>query len=133
MAAKPNRYGVTYNGYIINGLRFHTLSREAARLTQNSGVVNIADDGVNYFGRLLDIVELSYANYKVVLFKCERDEFGYSHVNFSRKIHTGDKLDDDPFVFSSQIQQVFYVQNPKAEPWNTVVRVSPRDNFDMGV
>ena len=144
LAAKPNRYGVTYNGYIINGLRFHTLSREAARLTQNSGVVNIADDGVNYFGRLLDIVELSYANYKVVLFKCEwydvhhkaglrQDEFGYSHVNFSRKIHTGDKLDDDPFVFSSQIQQVFYVQNPKAEPWNTVVRVSPRDNFDMGV
>ena len=144
LAAKPNRYGVTYNGYIINGLRFHTLSREAARLTQNSGVVNIADDGVNYFGRLLDIVELSYANYKVVLFKCEwydvhhkaglrRDEFGYSHVNFSRKIHTGDKLDDDPFVFSSQNQQVFYVQNPKAEPWNTVVRVSPRDNFDMGV
>jgi hypothetical protein len=70
-AAKPNRCGVTYSGYIINGFRFHTLSREAARLTQNSGVVNIADDGVNYFGRLSDIVELSYANYKVVLFKCE--------------------------------------------------------------
>jgi hypothetical protein len=78
-----------------------------------------------------------------MLFKCEwydvhykaglrQDEFGYSHVNFSRKIHTGDKLEDDPFVFSSQVQQVFYVQNPKAAPWNTVVRVSPRDNFDMG-
>jgi hypothetical protein len=60
---------VTYSGYIINGFRFHTLSREAARLTQNSGVVNIADDGVNYFERLSDVVELSYANYKVVLFK----------------------------------------------------------------
>jgi hypothetical protein len=130
---------VTYSGYIINGFRFHTLSREATQFTQNSGVVNIADDGVNYFG-----VELSYANYKVVLFKCEwydvhhkarlrQDEFGYSHVNFSRKIHTGDKLEDDPFVFSSQVQQVFYVQDPKVAPWNTVVRVSPRDNFDMGV
>jgi hypothetical protein len=144
LAAKPNRCGVTYSGYIINGFRFHTLSREATQFTQNSGVVNIADDGVNYFGRLSDIVELSYANYKVVLFKCEwydvhhkarlrQDEFGYSHVNFSRKIHTGDKLEDDPFVFSSQVQQVFYVQDPKVAPWNTVVRVSPRDNFDMGV
>ena len=47
------------------------MSREAAQLSQNSGVVNIADDGVNYFSRLSDIVELSYANYKVVLFKCE--------------------------------------------------------------
>ena len=37
------------------------------------------------------------------------------------------------FVFSSQIQQVFYVYDPKAEPWNTVVRVSLRDNFDMDV
>jgi hypothetical protein len=133
LAAKPNRCGVTYSGYIINGFRFHTLSREAARFTQNSGVVNIAEDGVNYFGRLSNIVELSYTNYKVVLFKCEwydvhhkaglqQDEFGTTHVNFSRKIHNGDKLEDDPFV-----------QNPKVEPWNTVVRVSPRDNFDMGV
>jgi hypothetical protein len=71
LAVKPNRCGVTYSGYIINGFRFHNLSREAAWLTQNNGVLNIADDGVNYFGRLSDIVELSYANYKVVLFKCE--------------------------------------------------------------
>ena len=42
LAAKPSRHGVRYNGYIINGFRFHTLSREAARSTQNSGVVNIA-------------------------------------------------------------------------------------------
>jgi hypothetical protein len=144
LAAKPNRCGVTWTGYIINGFRFHTLSREAARLTQNSGVVNTADDGVNYYGRLSDIIELSYADYKVVLFKCEwydvhhkaglrQDEFGFTHVNFSRKIITGEKLEDDPFVFSSQVQQVFYVQDPKAEAWNTVVRVSPRDNFDMGV
>jgi hypothetical protein len=100
LAAKLNRCGMTYSGYIINGFRFHTLSREDARLTQNSGVVNIADDEVNYFGRLSNIVELSYANYKVLLFKCEwydvhhkaglrQDMFGYSHVNFSRKIHTG--------------------------------------------
>ncbi|WVZ49712.1 hypothetical protein U9M48_001044 [Paspalum notatum var. saurae] len=43
LAAKPRRCGVRYSGYVINGFRFHTMSREAARLTQNSGVVNTAD------------------------------------------------------------------------------------------
>ncbi|WVZ54526.1 hypothetical protein U9M48_005311 [Paspalum notatum var. saurae] len=50
LAAKPSRFGVRYSGYIINGFRFHTMSREAARLTQKSGEVNIADDGLNYYG-----------------------------------------------------------------------------------
>ena len=119
------------------------MRREAARLTQNSGVVNIAEDGVNYFGRLSDIIELSYRDYKVVLFKCDwynvhhhnglrQDEFGFNLVNFSRKIHTGKKLEHDPFVFASQVEQVFYVHDPKAKGWNVVVRVRPRDLFDMG-
>lgn len=119
------------------------MSREANHTTQNSGVVNIADDGVNYYGRLSDIIELSYRNYKVVVFKCDwydvhhrsgikKDEFGFTLVNFSRKIHTGDKFDDDPFVFSFQAQQVFYVEDPKMEGWHVVTRFRPRDVFDMG-
>lgn len=64
LAAKPNKTVVRYSGYIINGFRFHTMSHEDGRCTQNSGVVNVADDGVNYYGRLSDIVELSYRNYK---------------------------------------------------------------------
>jgi hypothetical protein len=132
-----------YNGYIINGIRFHTMSREAEHVTQNSGVVNVAEDGVKNYGRQSDIFELSYADYKVVLFKCEwydvhhqaglhRDEFGFTLLNVSRKIHTGGKIEDDPCVFSSQVQQVFYVQDPKSEAWNVVLTVSPRDTFDMG-
>ena len=38
LAGKPNKCGVRYRGYIINGIRFRTMRREAARLTQNSGV-----------------------------------------------------------------------------------------------
>jgi len=60
LAGKPSKCGVRYSGYIVNGFRFHTMSREAGRLTQNSGIVNIAEDGVNYYGRLSDIIELSY-------------------------------------------------------------------------
>ena len=70
------------------------MSREAGRLTQNSGIVNIAEDGVNYYGRLSDIIKLSYIEYKVVLFKCywydvhhrvglQKDDFGFTLVNFS--------------------------------------------------
>ncbi|WVZ53293.1 hypothetical protein U9M48_004259, partial [Paspalum notatum var. saurae] len=112
LAAKPSRCGVRYSGYIINGFRFHTMSHEAARLTQNS-----------------DIIELSYGVYKVVLFKCDwydvhhraglrKDDFGFTLVNFSRRIHIGEKLEHDPFVFSSQVEQVFYVEDPKAKGWN---------------
>jgi hypothetical protein len=120
------------------------MMREAGRSTQNSGVVNIADDGVNYYGRLSDIVELSYRKYKVVLFRCDwydvhhkagikKDEFDFTLVNFSRKIHSGDKLDHDPFVFSSQVEQVFYAEDAKAKGWHVVTRFKPRDIFDMGV
>ena len=119
------------------------MSHESGHVTQNSGVVNIAENGVRYYGRLSDIFELSYNDYKVVFFNCDwydvyhkvgiqTDEFGFILVNKSRKIHTGDQLEDDPFVFSSQVQQVFYVQDPKAELWNVVVEVRPRDLFDMG-
>ena len=56
--------------------------------------MNIAEDGVNYYGRLSDIIELSYREYKVVLFKCDwydvhhrvglqKDDFGFTLVNFS--------------------------------------------------
>ena len=35
-----NKVAKGYSGFIINGFRFHTKSREGNRLTQNSGVVN---------------------------------------------------------------------------------------------
>ena len=92
----PNKVAKGYSGFIINGFRFHTKSREEYRLTQNSGVVNTSEVGsVNYYGRLRDIIELNYyGNFKVVLFKCDwvdvhhnsgirQDEFGFTLVNFS--------------------------------------------------
>ena len=39
---------------------------------------------------------------------------------------------DNPFVFSSQVDQVFYVQDGKKDGWYIPVRVRPRDLFDMG-
>ncbi|KAK5775765.1 hypothetical protein PVK06_043704 [Gossypium arboreum] len=53
-------------------------------------------------------------------------------VNFSRLIHTGQQLIDDPYVFSSQVKRVFYSKDPTDEGWYIVLRNNLRDLFDMG-
>ncbi|KAK5840210.1 hypothetical protein PVK06_009097 [Gossypium arboreum] len=53
-------------------------------------------------------------------------------VNFSRLIHTREQLIDEPYVFSSQVKQVFYSKDPTNEGWYVVLRNTPRDLFDMG-
>ncbi|KAK5843395.1 hypothetical protein PVK06_005851 [Gossypium arboreum] len=54
-------------------------------------------------------------------------------VNFSRLIHTGQQLVDEPYVFSSQVKQVFYSKDPTDEAWYVVLRNTPRNLFDMGI
>ncbi|KAK5771366.1 hypothetical protein PVK06_047568 [Gossypium arboreum] len=154
----PNRVVKRYSGFIMNGFRFHTKYRERLRRTQNCGVVvnslitsyasardsNPVEGNVEYYGLLTDIIELDYyGKWKVVLFRCDwadantvrgikNDQFGFTMVNFSRLIHTGEHLIDEPYVFSSQVKQVFYSKDPIDEGWHIVLRNTPRDLFDMG-
>ncbi|KAK5842882.1 hypothetical protein PVK06_005298 [Gossypium arboreum] len=147
-----------YSGLIMNGFRFHTKYRERLRRTQNCGVVvnslitsyasardsNPVEGNVEYYGLLNDIIELDYyGKWKVVLFRCDsadantaqgikNDQFGFTMVNFSRLIHTGEHLIDEPYIFSSQVKQVFYSKDPIDEGWYVVLRNTPRDLFDMG-
>ena len=145
LAEKPSNYGKRFSGLSKNGFIFHTTSREENRQTQNSGVQNVFEgDNINYYGRIKDIIELNYdGTFKVILFKCDwydvhhhagmkQNDIGFTSLNFSRLIHTGEKYMDDPFVFSSQVVQVFYVQDGKKDDWYVPVRVRPRDLFDMG-
>ena len=145
LARGPNKVARRFSSFIINGIRFHTIAREERRKTQNSGVVNTSEvGGVDYFGKIRDIIELNYyGSFKVVLFKCDwvniyhsagmkQDEYGFTLVNFSHLIHTGENANDDPYVFSSQVQQVFYVEDPKAINWSVVIKVKPRDTFEVG-
>ncbi|KAK5770843.1 hypothetical protein PVK06_047000 [Gossypium arboreum] len=53
-------------------------------------------------------------------------------VNFSCLIHTGQQLTDEPYVFSSQVKQVFYLKDPIDEGWYVILWNTPRDLFDMG-
>ncbi|KAH1057574.1 hypothetical protein J1N35_035639 [Gossypium stocksii] len=156
--ASPNRIVKRYSAFIINGFRFHTKYRERLRRTQNYGIVvnssitsyasardsNPVEGIVEYYRLLTDIIEFDYyGKWKVVLFRgdwadvntargIKSDQFGFIMVNFSRLIHTGVQLIDEPYVFSSQVKQVFYSKDPINEGWYVVLRKTLRDLFDMG-
>ncbi|XP_077252318.1 uncharacterized protein LOC143891659 [Tasmannia lanceolata] len=154
LAGGPSTIVTKYMGYLIKGFRFHTKKREQRRKTQNSGVIvtattrsfstasdqsPIAGD-VNYYGVLTDIVEVDYYGHlKALMFKCDWfdvfspdrglkiDDFGFTIVNMSRHIYK-----DEPFIFASQAEQVFYVQErPINKDWHVVIKMKPRDLYDV--
>ncbi|XP_073109649.1 uncharacterized protein [Elaeis guineensis] len=141
IARGPNNIVNRYNGFIINGFKFHTKEREKFRKTQNSGIMVKANRKI-YYNLLTDIFELNYfEKFKVILFRCnwmdinsprglKQDTNGFTLINFSRLIHTMMLLKDDPFIFSSQAHQVFF--DLKDKKWAVVVRMKPRGLCDMG-
>ena len=142
LALGPNRRAKRFTGYVINGYRFHTNSRDSRCTTQNSGVFltaittsfasakdqNPIVGNVNYYGSIEEIFELDYwGSFTVVLFKCcwyqeEKDNYGLTKVNFSRLCHKS-----DPYVLASQVQQIFYVEDPTEKMVNYVIKKLPRD------
>ena len=66
----------SFTGYDVNGYRFHTTSHEQSRpnrRTTNTGVFTLGFDGVEYYGRIEEIYELTFHGCKVlnpVIFKC---------------------------------------------------------------
>nr|XP_043616177.1 uncharacterized protein LOC122588102 [Erigeron canadensis] len=151
LARGPHSFVKRFSGYLVKGYRFHTKEHEKSLKTQNSGVVVTVVDGgcaggstpgvINYYGVLTDIVELNYSSkIRVVLFRCDwvdtdrgckRDEFGITLVNFSHLVHTGANLLDDPFVLASQVDKVYYAQDPKLKDWFVARHVKVRDAFNM--
>ncbi|XP_074359670.1 uncharacterized protein LOC141699719 [Apium graveolens] len=144
-ALGPNRLARKFTGYVINGYRFHTKFRDSRCTTQNSGVFLTAETttfasskdqnpvvgGVNYYGSIEEIFELDYwGAFTVVLFKCcwyqeEKDHFGFTRVNFNKL-----RQKSDPFVLSSQVQQVFYVDDPVEKNCQYVIKKLLRDWCD---
>ncbi|XP_035834064.1 uncharacterized protein LOC118482611 [Helianthus annuus] len=135
-----------YKGYYANGYRFSTKSRDDKCQTQNSGVSitaltpNFASsrdksptvENVDYYGRILDIIELDYwSQFRVVLFHCEwyqveKDDYGLTCVNMKKLCYS-----DDPFVMPSQVKQVFYIPDPIVNGLHYVVDTVPREVYDF--
>ncbi|VFR01635.1 unnamed protein product [Cuscuta campestris] len=140
----PLRYSTCYNGYIVNGFRFRIEDRDLGCKTQNSGVSVLGDVGsgrdyIEYYGVLLEILELHYLGGKrVSLFRCrwfdvhnsekgaKVDEFGFTSINTQRILKTSEH-----FILANQASQVFYVVDNKIKGWHLVIKTHPRDLYKM--
>ncbi|CAN1790505.1 hypothetical protein LINPERHAP1_LOCUS18848, partial [Linum perenne] len=74
LARGPSRQAYQYTGYDVNGYRFRTVSRDKGLSTQNSGVYGSYEthsysssvdnrphtSELEYYGKLVDILELNY-------------------------------------------------------------------------
>jgi hypothetical protein len=86
-------------------------------------------DGEMYYGKLTETIEVEYYDRnKYVLFKCDwadttRDirykvnEYGLVFVNFKKLFHTGKLIIDEPYVLTTQVNQVFYVEDERDPSW----------------
>ncbi|XP_076906697.1 uncharacterized protein LOC143562903 [Bidens hawaiensis] len=146
LAKGPSPTYKTYYGYYANGFRFHTKSRDSKCITQNSGVSltalapsfassrdkNPTVGNVDYYGRILDIIELDYwSKFRIVLFRCEwyqreKDDYGLICINLKKLCYS-----DDPFVMPSQVKQVFYAPDPIIDGLHYVLNTIPRDVYDF--
>ncbi|KAL3826143.1 hypothetical protein ACJIZ3_022172 [Penstemon smallii] len=140
LACGPDICIKKYTGYIVNGIRFHTIDRGSHLKSQNSGVVveaNHGDSIIDFYGVLSDILELDYIKDKrVVIFKCEWFNVGdkkigiqkddkITSINFDAKWYQ-----DDPFVLACQAKQVFYVRDTKlGKNWRVVQKFQHRHVF----
>lgn len=143
LAKGPSNRVRYYTGFDINGIRFHTQERDNTGKCQNSGILVTAqtpDQGmVSYYGIVKDMIYLNYyGQFGIVLFKCDWinifhkdglkvDKHGFTLVNLNCLLRT-----EEPFVFASQAQQVFYIGNPREKSWHVVVKTKPRDTYVMG-
>jgi hypothetical protein len=138
MKAYGNRYRVSIN----------TTNNTSA--TYDSGVASVFHQeqqstvgtrlGVlQYVGILKDIILLDYGpiSQPIILFKCDwvrngldrwgnptykRDDDGFLLVNFRQlKARV-----DEPYVFPTQVQQVFYADDPNIFGWKVVLHKKPR-------
>lgn len=133
-----------FSGYDMHGFRFRIESRDRNRCTQNSGVAVIPEgsedgDNVEYYGMLTEILELQFlGGRRVPLFRCKwvdifnksrgikTDVYGLISINLKCLLKT-----DEPFVLASQASQAFFVKDNLMKGWHLVVKVQPRDTYDV--
>ncbi|CAK8536725.1 unnamed protein product [Lathyrus sativus] len=146
-----------FTAFNVNGFKFRTLERDNLLKTQNSGVFGLFGTrsyssnsdtqmrfgGVPYYGRLVDIIVLSYDGFTVPMFKCEWanttnprgikiDKLGFTSINFTKLLHSGEHEDNEPYIQASEAQMVFYVDDENEQGWSIPIHLKPRDLYDMG-
>jgi hypothetical protein len=118
------------------------MESDKGKKTQNNGVAIV--DGPTYYEKLTSIIDVNYYNgTRYVLFKCDwmdikkdrrykEDEYGFELMNFKKLMHRREWITDDPFVLSSQVSQVYYVEDERHPNWATSLKTKPKHEFNVG-
>ncbi|XP_010542099.1 PREDICTED: uncharacterized protein LOC104815415 [Tarenaya hassleriana] len=141
----PSRMVKCWPIMFTRGYTFHTYAHDSDRKTSNYGIcvkgANCCDvaDEPDFYGILQDIMVLEYHGYiglKMVIFNCDwfdptigrgmrRNGSGGFDINLSKKYSKY-----DPFILSSQADQVCYISYPtskrRRDHWRAVIKIQPR-------
>ena len=145
----PLRKVNTYNGYVVNGYKFHTDSYGSDRATINSGVcikgINYSTSESDYYGVLQEIIELEYLGLplkRTVLFNCQ---WYHPTPNVGTVVHPVYNIIDvntrrkyakyEPFILAAQAHQVYFCTYPSKRRdkinWVAVCKVTARSDVDF--
>ncbi|XP_074377904.1 uncharacterized protein LOC141719426 [Apium graveolens] len=149
LAGKPSFSVLTYEGFLIDGVRYFTKERDNMRVVQNSGMslvtktvqvssakdLNLVESDMTFYGVIEEIWELDYRAFKAPLFLCrwadsdkgvKVDDLGFTLVDLSRQGHRNDK-----YISVDQVKQVFYVNDPVDITWLVVFTSTNRDYHEV--
>ncbi|XP_078152644.1 uncharacterized protein LOC144547837 [Carex rostrata] len=143
-AMKPLKRVSCYEGYEINGYRYHTESHGQDKCSRNSGVcikgeTESGGTPQDYYGVLEEVIQLTYeGGNKVVLFKCYWFDItngvkvdcqhGIVEVKHESRLKTY-----EPFVLACQAVQVSYLPYAsmllERKKWWVAFKTSPKGQF----
>jgi len=130
LASGPSSQITSWQGYDINGYRFHTKEKDKKSTSQNSGVryegidEATSETKTNY-GQIEEIWELDYGGeLQIPIFRCQWvkpnavvvDEYGLTTVELES---VGYK--DDQWVLANRVAQVAYSPKPRESKKHVVV------------
>ncbi|XP_074364849.1 uncharacterized protein LOC141705882 [Apium graveolens] len=132
----------SYQSCVVNGVRFRCKEYDDTLKTQFSGVCTEGDhenENLIYYGVLIEILELSFLlDRKVFLFRCKwynsslKCRTIYVDNNLTSINTSTDWYTNEPFILSTQAQQVFYLLDMKrGSSWRFVQKVNHRSMYDI--
>ncbi|KAI5350642.1 hypothetical protein L3X38_003533 [Prunus dulcis] len=138
----------SYRSYLINGVKFNTKAQDDVRTVQNSGVYLLSHtmrvasakhkipivSNIGFYGVIQEIWDLDYQKFRIPVLRFDWidntsglvvDELGFALVDLSEIGHRNYQ-----FVMTSQVKQVFYVDNPMHRGWSVVLSMPNREYND---
>nr|GEY80235.1 hypothetical protein [Tanacetum cinerariifolium] len=145
LACRPTPTPTLVNSCVVNGVRFVVHRCNEHRTTQNNDICSPGDkDEEMYYGQLEKILEFLYMSFKVVLFRVK----WFDTINEGRKVKSfviknnmtqiwvnGESFKDDQYILTTQVKQVFYLEDMSRRPpnWKVVEDVNHRKFLNEGV